>query len=237
MSNYVKVRVDCHNHRPTSPLINLRPINIASTGKNSLFVQNALVIGLVKSYETRLKKFLSSNKFNGNLEVIEAVDGSLLPKVEEGIPLNQGDLGCLLSHIKALQYAKSKNWNCVMIFEDDAVFVPDFNEKLTICMNELPANWDMLWLGGSDYRMPYPYSKNLNRLVASWGTFGYVIRDTVYDYFINIMSEQKLSSDDYFRRNHSKFLSFKTVERLVNHSGGVSDRQTVNVLARKLTIA
>lgn len=231
----VNAKVCQHNHTFKSP--DLKQVDFATVGLNNMPVKNALVIGLMKSYETRLKPFMDNNQFKGNLEIIEAIDGATLPEIPEGVPLSKGDMGCLLSHLKALEYAKEKGWDCVMIFEDDAVQVENFEKKLQTCMREMPGNWDMLWLGGGDWRFPQPFSANLKRLVASWGTYGYVIRDTVYDYFIELFKEQKRSSDDYFRLNHSKYFSFRTTEPLVKHAVGQSDRMVINHNTRKVVIS
>lgn len=201
---------------------------LITTGYNPVMVENCLIISLAKSYEERLKPLLIINPFRGKTTVIEAVDGNELPKVAEGIPLRQGDLGCLLSHIKALEYAQKQGWKCVLIFEDDITFVDGFNDKLKTAMKSLPSRWDMLWIGGTDAKPSYPYNDYLKRLNQSWGTYGYVIRDCCYQYFIDLFNEQKRSSDDYYRANHAKFSSFRTKENLVIHKNGTSDRLKIN---------
>jgi len=56
-------------------------------------------------------------------------------------------IGCFRSHIKAIQYAYSKNLSAVMIVEDDIVIRNNIHELATMA---LPANndWDILYLGG-----------------------------------------------------------------------------------------
>ena len=57
----------------------------------------------------------------------------------------------------------------ILILEDDFVFniePEDLNLKLTCCINELPQNWDLFYLGayfvkGYDYEAKINYSKNL----------------------------------------------------------------------------
>jgi hypothetical protein len=36
----------------------------------------------------------------------------------------------------------------VLVFEDDAVFSPDFNERLTAFLDAVPDDWDQVYLGG-----------------------------------------------------------------------------------------
>ena len=196
-----------------------------SQPKNTLYPEHSLVISLARS--NRIEAFNLSNNFNGTTEVIDAVDGLLLgePKVPS---MKRGDVGCLLSHKKALEHARDKSYPLVMIFEDDITFPPDFNERLKEAMRELPENWHLLWLGGKDNEPSLPYSNTLKILNGSWGTFAYTIKQELYQYFIDTFAEEMQSSDEYFRRNHAKFNSFRTVHELVTHIGGVSDRLVIN---------
>lgn len=221
----VKRKVNPHNHRLISYESTAKIPNavLLQEPLNTQIPQNALVINLPKSID-RLENFMRNNSFNGVTYVISAIDGLTLPKVPEGVPLRQGSLGCLLSHKKALEYALENNYSSVIIFEDDAQLIPTFNDELKRAMLELPQNWDLLWLAGNDDTPSYPYSKNLKRLNGSWGTYAYVINRNVYEYFIELFSEQKKSSDDYYRINHPRFNSFRTVIPLAKHAGFVSDR-------------
>jgi FkbM family methyltransferase len=55
-------------------------------------------------------------------------------------------VGCFRSHIRAIQYAQSKNLSSVLILEDDVVIRNNINELATI---PFPSdNWDILYLGG-----------------------------------------------------------------------------------------
>lgn len=224
------IKVDTHGHRliRTSETAK-RAEELKLLPLNTEMLQHALVISLPRSKD-RLDKFLAQNTFGGTMEVIEAVDGSLLPKVPEGVPLRQGDLGCLLSHKKALEYARDEGWDMVLILEDDASFVADFNNKLNQAMRELPETWDMLWIGGNDAhgQESFPYSANLKVNNGMWGTYGIIIREWVYDYFIELFAEEKRSSDDYYRINHARFRLFRTRDNLVKHAGGRSDRIVIN---------
>ena len=57
--------------------------------------------------------------------------------------------GCGLSHLKSLFHAMHENVENVLIFEDDVVFVDDYKERLIVSINELPKEWDILFLGGN----------------------------------------------------------------------------------------
>ena len=62
-------------------------------------------------------------------------------------------VGCFRSHIKAIQYAQSKNLSSVLIVEDDIVIRENYKELQTLVAGEKNINgigddWDILYLGG-----------------------------------------------------------------------------------------
>lgn len=68
--------------------------------------------------------------------------------LRNGVPLSAGQLGCILSHRAIIQRARAAGWPSVLIFEDDAVFHPEANCIFDAVAAEIPAEWDMLYLGG-----------------------------------------------------------------------------------------
>lgn len=56
-------------------------------------------------------------------------------------------IGCFRSHIKAIQYAYSRNLSSVMIVEDDIVIRDNIHELANLAMPD-GGNWDILYLGG-----------------------------------------------------------------------------------------
>lgn len=61
--------------------------------------------------------------------------------------LNKGELACSLSHRLIYQAMLDNNWRSALIFEDDVV--PDFDklEQLPAILQELPSDWELLYLG------------------------------------------------------------------------------------------
>ena len=80
-----------------------------------------------------------------------------------------GHIGCSLSHYNIIKEAKLKNYSNILVLEDDFIFLkePDeFNIKLKKSLDELPADWDVFYLGcnfvkGYDYEPTERYSNNL----------------------------------------------------------------------------
>jgi GR25 family glycosyltransferase involved in LPS biosynthesis len=112
-----------------------------------------------------------------------AVDGSTV-EVPEGWPYPRGAYGCLQSHVKAVEHARTNNWPNILIFEDDVVFADNFISSLEVCIQALPEDWEMFFLGCSHEGDTVPLDNGLHRLTRSYSTFAYALNASIYDAFI-----------------------------------------------------
>jgi len=88
----------------------------------------------------------------------------------------------------------------------------------------------MVWLAGAQRFPSYDYSKNLKLMTGSWGGYGYVLRNTVYDFFLSEFAKEDNSCDTYYSTFHAQFNSFRILPELVTHTGSrQSDRLEVNM--------
>lgn len=110
-----------------------------------------------------------------------------------------GAYGCLLSHVQVVREARDAGAASVLIFEDDVVFDPQFKEKFASFIHELPADWDMLFLGALHKDEPVVISEHVARITKANSTFAYAIRNTVFDAFIELNSraEHVLDMNSY----------------------------------------
>lgn len=102
------------------------------------------------------------------------------------IKLQNGRVGCSMSHLKCLQIAKKNNWPYVMICEDDLLFID--KEKAVNCMNHFfklhASNKDacsIVLLAGNN--VP-PYKKvddTCIRVSHCQTTTGYIVKNVYYD--------------------------------------------------------
>ena len=74
--------------------------------------------------------------------------------------------GCLMSHLRVAQDAIMNGLESYLVFEDDAIFVPDFADRLVGIMERLEGvEWDQLYLGGQHMHMesgpPWPFRKEI----------------------------------------------------------------------------
>ncbi|MEK7224904.1 MAG: glycosyltransferase family 25 protein, partial [Bacteroidota bacterium] len=62
-------------------------------------------------------------------------------------PLNTGEIACALSHRNIYQAMIDNNWQHVLVFEDDVVPDEKNLSLLSATLDELPADWDLFYLG------------------------------------------------------------------------------------------
>jgi len=96
-----------------------------------------------------------------------------------------GSLGCSLSHMHIYNEMISKNIAYTIILEEDAVIQDNFIKELQKVLQNIPENWDILFLGFSceyshderchkndNYRK---YNGNIFDISYIYGTYGYLI--------------------------------------------------------------
>ena len=127
-----------------------------------------------------------------------AVDGSkvVLPASWSH---SAGAYGCLLSHVAVVQEALAAGSRSVLIFEDDAVFDPEFNTKFASFMKETPADWDLLYFGALHKDEPVKMTEHVYRITKANSTYAYALKRTVFEDFValNRRAEQVLDMNAY----------------------------------------
>lgn len=83
-----------------------------------------------------------------------------------------GYVGCRLSH-EAL-WERARPCGVWMTIEDDILFLPNAKENLEKSIEQLPPDWDMLYLGATLNRPLERVSENLLRIKKGWATHGIV---------------------------------------------------------------
>lgn len=62
-------------------------------------------------------------------------------------PIHINQIACALSHVKIYEYIKDKNLDKVLILEDDATIVEQNIKYLAETLQQVPLNWEVLYLG------------------------------------------------------------------------------------------
>lgn len=98
---------------------------------------------------------------------------------------NLGSLGCALSHIYVYKNIINNNIPYSVILEEDAIIYDEFDKKLQKVLNNLPENWDIVFLGMScnyshddrckDNDDMKCIGNNIYTIKYIYGTYGYLI--------------------------------------------------------------
>jgi len=103
---------------------------------------------------------------------------------EIGVPVERfsaisragGNQGCLLSHLEVMSKCEDE----ILIFEDDCKLLQPW-EIFEEAYRQLPADWDMLYLGANTTKALNRHSNNLFRLYDAWTTHGILYKRKMID--------------------------------------------------------
>lgn len=120
------------------------------------------------------------------------------PERFKAIKLANGALGCSMSHLKCIEYAKANKYDQVLICEDDIEFInPDlFLNQLKAFFNK-NHNWDVTLIAGNNM-LPYlPIDETCIKIFNCQTTTAYIVKYEYYDTLINHYKEgiQKLMKE------------------------------------------
>jgi GR25 family glycosyltransferase involved in LPS biosynthesis len=178
----------------------------------SLFKQSIL-INLDKRQD-RLERFDAQAKALG-------IDYERFQAIESTDPV----LGCKLSHVAALIKCKGDS---VFIFEDDAVFVDNFQEELDKSLALLPDDWDMVYLGAHILRTEV-VNDRWRRSIESSSTHAYAVRASVIPKLVDTAIAHKGHVDVAYSSLHNDLKAYIARPTLVSQEAGFSDIQKVEV--------
>ena len=104
----------------------------------------------------------------------------------KAIELENGALGCSMSHLKCIETAKKKNYDFVLICEDDIEFLDPklFLNQIKTFLS-LNINWDVIIISGNNM-LPYvPINSTCIKVFNCQTTTGYIVKKDYYDKLIN----------------------------------------------------
>jgi len=146
----------------------------------NIFTQNSII-----TYYINLDK--RSDRDSCVVEELKKI-GITSPTRFKAIELENGALGCSMSHLKCLEKAKKQNHEYVFICEDDIQFLNPqlFITQLNKFFNDsnLKTNWDVLIVAGNNM-LPYvPINDYCIQVMNCQTTTGYIVANHYYDILI-----------------------------------------------------
>jgi len=206
---------------------------------NSVIDVPVIYINMEKSVERR--RHITSEFFQLRLFPppfrLEAVDGAKylqLPQLEPWIhpdlhslhlqlvnegSVSAGELGCLLSHIKAMYHAYRSRATATLILEDDIDFscIGLWGESLSSLVQRTPSDWNYIQLYRGmdicikDFTPSMTYPRRLLKKqegVSCWGTVAYLVSRKALQLLTDIFFVEGRLSAKYFYYSKSRKLEF-----------------------------
>lgn len=201
-------------------------------------VANVLSLPIRSDRREKLQERFSTLGSGWELKIHEAVDGSVTPHPDYWIS-GDGAWGCYRSHLRIIEDALNNGSNGVLIFEDDAVFSDEktlgesWVSYLQGCLNELPEDWGMFYLGGQHQRQKeqpvVQYSPHLHYAYSINRTHGYAISKAalpiVYKHLLSRSWQPRHHIDHHLEALHrsNEFSVFSASTWLVSQDEGPSN--------------
>jgi glycosyl transferase family 25 len=130
--------------------------------------------------------------------------------------MQNGAIGCSISHIKCLEMAKKENWPFVFIAEDDITFMNPalFHSKLAQ-FSESAIDWDVLIIAGNTAP---PFGASTDFCIRTHNvqsTTGYIVQQHYYDIMIANFREgvAKLMKDPENKREFAIDMFWKRLQQ------------------------
>jgi GR25 family glycosyltransferase involved in LPS biosynthesis len=115
-------------------------------------------------------------KINCDVVRFSAVDGNIIKKPNDNNHINDAEFGCLMSHYKILKDIISSDGDLFLILEDDVVFKDNFNELFLQFYNQLPNDWDMVYISGNNTKPIEKITDNIYKTNSTLALHSYFIK-------------------------------------------------------------
>lgn len=169
---------------------------------------NIFIINLERRSDRKndMIKRLKTQNIN-NYEFINGIDG-IEPHIIEKYNelknnkktqiISSGHFACLLSHIKAIEKAKSRGYSNIMILEDDVDLCNDFINQL----NKINVpSYDMVYLGGIINKKKIFFSHWSSNVKSILGAYGYILSSNLFDYVLEELKKLTDFVDLFYMKN------------------------------------
>lgn len=188
------------------------------------FFSNIFCINLEKRKD-RWEGFVEECKKNNilNYQRFDAIDGK---KILNNTNLLNGELGILLTHLDLIKKCKNKNFENVLIMEDDVLFSEEIN-NLEKYLNQVPEDWDFIYFGGNHVygKPPVKINTNVLKLNFTVSLHCVAIKKTMFDLIIDTLPNKKKQVDGYYADFHKSYNAYGIFPNIALQKEDFSDIQ------------
>lgn len=170
-------------------------------------IDKAIYINLDERVDRKTKFENQTKTFSFPIERMKAVCLSDEDLINIGITKNKDPrqrfkVSGGYSHYNAISEAHVQNLNNILIFEDDCIFVDDFQQKFNKLLSELPDdNWDILYLGGEPNNDCLKVTENIYECLGGvYGAHAYLVNKVFFEKLLKYHPKE-FTTIDYFYVN------------------------------------
>jgi hypothetical protein len=137
------------------------------------------------------------------------------------IPNENPKLGCFLSHLECIKFAKKMNYKNILIMEDDTIIIKDLNE-----LPPFPKEWDMIYLGGLCTKVKVWGSPGQNYIQGHYYCgHSYIVNNHMYDIILDLAEKHNGNEIDsfYVQKIHPTYKAYGLLDNYIQQREGWSD--------------
>lgn len=113
-----------------------------------------------------------------------------------------GSYGCLQSHYNIIKLARERNYNRVLILEDDTGFKNsiDILYKAVEQLNSKNLKWGLLYLSGNHMEPTVRIDENVVKCIKTYTTNSYIVDSSVYDMILDDIQRWPAEIDVFYSK-------------------------------------
>jgi len=163
-------------------------------------------------------------KHNLEVERISAIDGKKCQKPPD-IKIKDGAYGSLLSQFFILKYAQHLGLKNFLFLEDDVEFHEDINNYFNHVKNEIPDDWDMLYLGGNHYpgQNLEKITEHVYRCECTISIHAVAFNAKIFETMIHKITDISQNVDIHYALSQSNINAYVAIPHLAWQKAGYSD--------------
>lgn len=193
--------------------------------------QNIYVLNLEERLDRKEHILKELNKINCvDYILVKSVNGHIINNLTR---LKNGMFGLVSTYLKIYEDWKTKKTGTITIIEDDCVFVDNFNEEMSIYMENVPSDWEMIYFGGNHNHHFGTTTQVINpyclKLSYTFTAHCVILKDHVFEHLILDIKNFTLENDVHLANLQKVYNAYCPVKVLANQIPNFSNIENTNV--------
>lgn len=203
------------------------------------FFDKIYCINLIQEKKRKIDAQIRFDKIGLRVEFFNTVrlefNDQFLPYWNKyGLKFRYGaEASCAMSHYSCLKLAYENGYKNVLIFEDDVVFIKNFNDIIPEYLKKLPDDWQVFNLYSGIYRWNkyHIFTDDTKKIFKTTESFGCIAYGVNRDMMKNIIDEYDKEfdiSDNLFAHRMQQNLNYKFYSTFPNLCAQPINKSTIN---------